>query len=353
VALTQFARLTTATHTQYVKGFEDETTRSRLLLFGLRKRGKIKYKQGGTSVTWKVKYGRRDLTAYDDLDSVTYTRSNLITTATLGWGAYNVSDAITKAEMLANRGQEAIINTYDTMADSMTQDLEDGFNVKLYNGSGSGAHIVGIMNALRFNAASNTVEALVPKTSTNYATLPLDSTTPVGTTGDYWSPKGINAGYNSETWAATANKAISQMGFLIRKLQISAGRSDMRARPDLCILTPTQYDAFKLDVQKKGAIYITPGSTKLQAVEFGFDATPFNGVDVSYDDAIPSTDIDSQTVGGIILNFDYIELLSQQPTLFVATTHPEEARKSILFDIDFFGQLKVTCPRYQGAFLVD
>jgi hypothetical protein len=310
--------------------------------------------QGGTSVTWKVQAKRRSLTAYDDLDPINYERSDLHQTANLGWGAYNMSDAITKAEKLANKSPEAIFQVYEGMMESLMRDFEDGFNVQLYSGSGSGSNFVGLLNALRFNAASNTVEELVAKSSTNYAGLPLDSSTPAGAVSDYWSPKGLNAGYNSETWLATTNKAIKQMGHLIRLLQVGSGNSDIRARPDVCILTPTYYDYFKNDVQVKGTVYLMPGSsTKLKAVDYGFDAVPFQGVDVTYDDGIPSTDIDSQTLVGVMLNFDYIELLSQQGTLFSGRAHENIPRKSDLFDVDVFGQLVVKQPRYQGAFLTD
>lgn len=346
--MAEWSRVVNTTISEYVRGEEVNVLRNRKVLDLLRQRGRIEMNHSGLSYTKRVRYKRAPMVGYADGDTLTFTRRDKWKTASLEWRGYVVDDAVTKKERLMNKGTEAIVDIFSSMAKTLMEDIEDQFGDEVYidgNAAGNSKRAHGIESFMGTNGVLT--NGYVGNPSDTYCDLRTDlgyyggswsqasSNTewPTGTGDahyDFFSPTIVsytNASFSAGTdnWANNNTEALRYGIIKSRKNKSKKGMLD------LVVLNDELYRLFlgTWDARQQLNVNRGQGGGKYSV---GFeDWTNFDGVEVGYEYGIPSG-------VGYGFNADQMVLMSLQPTLFGnnGPTYKEDT-KAYVIDIDFFG----------------
>lgn len=345
--MAEWARVVNTTTRDFIKGETVEVLRNRKLLAILNDRGRVTMNGSGTEMQWQVRYKQAPMQGFDDSDTITFSRVNRWKNAVLPWRSYIGADSMTKREKVINKGTEALISVFGTIAKNLMQDIEEQFGDQLYIDGNAAANTKLIHGIESFMGVSGTVSSSpVGNPSDTYAGL---STALGGYTGtwtgawptgtgdphyDFFSPLIVD--YTNALWTPStdtwANTCIEALRFGIIKGKKNKSK---RGQLDLILLNDELYRPFLSMLQTEERLNVSPQNGSSGLWKLGFtDITNFDGVDITYEYGVPSA------VGyGWCMNL--VELISLQGELFVPEGPDYDiASQSHRFSIDFHGNLK-------------
>jgi len=352
---------------EFLRGYETETLRNRILTALLMKRGRIKYGAGGLGPQWQVKFKQATIQGNDGTGTLTFSEQQRYKQAYLPYRGYAVVDSATKRTRVLNKGAEALVNIMETIVTNLTEDLEEQFGQEFYidgNASGNEDRMHGVESFFGINGTLNVSTGaqrsanaadLVAYPDDSYATLDTDlggysgsqttGTWPSGVaTADYdfYTPVMVN--YTSTGFAGSADtwaqQCLESMRYGINKARRNSGK---KGALDLIVLDGDLYRQFLDKQDSKERINIE--NTEMRELGFG-NMTQLDGVPITWEYGIPASINGSTGSQGYGFNVDYMELRSCQGQLFEPETGYDMSSRTERFVVDFIGNLICQSPRH-------
>lgn len=354
--MSNWSRVVNTTTRKFIRQVEVNILKNRKILALLKDRGRITFGHSGTKMDWKVEYNRNVLSGYTDGDPLVFDKKDRWKTAELGWRGYSMTDAMSKMEREQNKGNEAIIKVYSTIATNLAKDIEELFGDEVYNNG----YLA--INEKRFHGiesvfgegATFDVANKILQSDQSYASL----STKLGTYGgawngswpdglgdyryDFWSPIIVNYGSTGFT-PATNNDWVHSGHAAIRYLIMKTARSkSATGQLDVILLENELYRLFLEQLDTKERIVIDRNAARSGLVKLGFaDTVNIDGTDVSWEYSIP-------TGVGYGFNMMAMELCSLQEQLFEPDGPDYDiANRTWRFAIDCLGNFKLN-PKFLG-----
>lgn len=109
---TSHARLINTTLAHHMTEIDKAFQRNFVITAQLIASGRVEMNCGGQGMTWPVQYRIHDVEGNTGETQRNFARRNLFKTAALEYRGYQTTDAIFKRELRANRGKEAIVQTF-------------------------------------------------------------------------------------------------------------------------------------------------------------------------------------------------------------------------------------------------
>jgi hypothetical protein len=346
-----WSRVLNSTIKDYIREREVNVLRNRKLTALLKKRGRLSFNHSGTKMNWKVKYRRVRLTPYADSDTLSFDRKDRHKTAEIDWRGYALTDSMTKGEFLQNKGKEAIIKLYSSIATDLMDDAEDFFGEEFYidgNAAKNAKRIHGVETFFGANASAGNGAGTPTGTYAGLSCVPgffggnwISTPLPGWPNGygdpqyDFWSPIVVDygdslfpgTGSGNNTWA---NNCIEAVAFGIIKSKKS---KSARGMLDVIFLNEELYRVYLSQARTKERIMVDRGQAS-GLVQLGFlDVINQDGVDLTWEYGTPSG-------VGYGFNIDMMEVRSMQAQIFV----PEgpdfnQANRSWQFSVDMYGNV--------------
>jgi hypothetical protein len=136
---TEWQGILNVTIKNYLREVEEDTMRDFKLVAMLQKRGNIQYNMSGDKLNWRIRYKQAPLQGIADSDTLTFSRVDRHKIAELEWRGYAATDAVTFKEKEMNKGQEAIVNRFETVSSMLMEDVLEKFGYEPYvNGYATG-----------------------------------------------------------------------------------------------------------------------------------------------------------------------------------------------------------------------
>jgi len=281
---------------------------------------------------------------------------------TTGWRGYIATDTLTKKQNAMNKGDEALINLFQTKQNRLMKSISDNFCAELYkDGSAAGREncVEGLETFMTATTPAAADRIATPNDSyagltTNLAnqggawssglttfpnsTLATDWPDGQGDSEyDYLAPKLVNWsssnwGTGSTLWEDNCWRVISQA---ITWLTTTGGDDGM---PDICVLAPNLFQGYKNHEEAIRRISI-PHKV---ASDLGFAGNVLN-----QDGCAIQSDFDCPVNTGYMLNTSHITISSMMPELFWMEGPDKDPRSawSWLWGTGFYGNVKYQ-PKY-------
>lgn len=354
-----WSRIANTTIRKYIRQQEGPIMRNRKLTAMLQKKGRVSFNNSGTALDWKVAYRRAPLERMGDMEVRTFSRQDRHKTASIDWRSYFCGDAVSKAETLQNKGQEAIIKVTQQAAENLEADIKETFHEELYvdgQASGNETRLLGINSIFQGTSAYGGGKIVSPTSSYGGISLALGNlggswTTdsngyydwPFGSgdlTFDFWSP--LQVDYTDTAWQAStktwANTCLEVLRFAIAGTQRNSSKT-----LDLTLLPSGMYVEFLDNLDEKERIMVERNGQSSDLVSLGFkDVVNYDGCDITWEYGLPQV---NSNPAGYGISFDNLELCSQQGELFVYEgPYYRFEQQAWLHSVDFFGNLKVKSP---------
>ena len=136
---TQWARTLATTLADHIRDVEEEMLRNFPMGALVDSMGRTTYNNIGMGFDWPVQYKLHATEGNTGATARNFVRTNLWKTAALPYRGYQVVDSITKDELLANRGEAAIVKIFDNFTTRLTTSLKQGLGNQYYiDGNASG-----------------------------------------------------------------------------------------------------------------------------------------------------------------------------------------------------------------------
>lgn len=354
--MSQWAERVATTITKHFRGAEPAIMRNRPFSAMVYTKGRVLYNQSGKDFDWRVEYKRRTGQPIADMQEASFARQQRHLVATLGYKSYILSDVMSKMDMLANRGQEAIASMLGNNVKSIEDDMKEDFDSQLLtNGDATGYEdrVTGFESIFK---GSGTGTQAQPNTGT-YAGLSLVrgnyggswSSSPTWPYGrgdahyDFWSPLITNytssAGWSSTSWSTNADE-------VLRWAITAAGRNSTKdGQMNLILLDLELFRQLKDLLATKERFHAIDQNSDMTKLGFTQNRINFDGTDV-----LGGYGLEGSIGYGI--SFADIELLSMQAQLFFVDGPKYDLRtRSSPMTVDFMGNLRVRKPRNQCKFV--
>lgn len=330
--MAEFARALQAATAKYLKGAANETIENSIILSELKKRGRIKYGQSGTSIDWRIKYKQRTLEPMADMEDLQFARQNLYVSATLPWRGYRMQDAISERERQMVKGDEALIQIWPGKMDSIMEDANDRLSAELFiDGVANTEQFHGLESI--FGAATGTSTTQWTTCSESYAGLTLAAVHGTKSDSSAYSPQLLEESYTAYgTWASNPTKIVRA---LISGCTI---KNNKRGRPDMVMTGELRYNQFKDKLASEEQIQAGPPTREMT----------YAGLKgISYDGVLLTWDFDCGTSLAYCLNFDRMELRILTPSLWYSRSAYDHGKDAHTFSVNILGNMRIN-PRYQG-----
>lgn len=312
-------------------------------------RGRIKYNAGGLGLQWEVQYKLHPTTGNDGTTPLTFANHDQWLNASLGYRGFSCTDSIYEKEMLENRGEEALVKVFGTMASRMERSMEEAFKFMPYrDGSSSSDKLPqGIETFMTLTGTLDLSAGTAPATrSANSADLvgwPTGSyaglTCTLGNYGgsyrttiatsapymnwpmgqadtefDFWTP--IVGNYDSDSLPGSTHTWAGQATAAIRFTHDHLNRNgNGNADANLCLMERSMYTDLCTLQETKEHTYVT--DAKPGAKQYGF------GPSIYVDTLRCQADYALTSRVAYIFNLNDLEVVSMYPTLFKTNTEPD------------------------------
>lgn len=355
----EWVGIANSTKPKYMKGASDLTLRSRLYLAMLKKRGRLEFNQSGEFCQWQVEYSQPPVEQYADGGVIDFTNHQAFQRLQVDWRGYIARDSMSMKQQEMNKGEEALINLFQTKANRLTKGLSAKFSGELFRDGdaagresaihgietflGSGTCLVGDRIAAPSDAYSLTQISTVPGTyggswSNGLGTYPNASLACDWPDGqgdvefDFLAPKLIN--WSSNAWGTSSvlweDNCWRVIGQMITWLTMTGGQDGM---PDITLLAPNLFQGYKNHEETIRRISIP----HKEANDLGFAGNVLNqdGCAISADFDVPAN-----TGYGLVLN--QVTISSLMPQLFWMKGPDVDPRSgwSYLWGQGFYGNAK-------------
>lgn len=341
-------RVAKVTIEEWSRTVSEEAEKHLPLLALMRKRGRIKQGDAsGGGMRWVVRVKDHQLTGFQDMQPVQFSRLDTKVNAYLPWRGYYLQDAISLREKLENKGPEAIIKIFSGREEVMRRAGVRGLADKFYLDGNLAANAAneefhGIESFMGISTQTDSDELATTHDDTygglSTAVGGLDS---VNTRA--WTPVIVNTdrdpGSGVLSWENYADEYM-RLGLL--KATYGSGPQDM---VDLVCLTQDSYRDFLNLMDQKERLNVDRGQGQGLAA-LGFKSISFDGVDVIWDAAVPSTDDDGATVHGYGWTISQMELrLLNDGKLFTGEITKNDSYRTDNIFLYIVGNLKFN-PRH-------
>lgn len=347
-----------STMPKYMKGSSDATIRRRLLLSMLRRKGQIEYNQAGDECKWQVEYSQPPIVQHGDGGLIDFSNHDAFLQLTLGWRGYIGTDAISMKQKEMNKGDQALINLFQTKQNRLRKSITNTFAGEIYkdgNAAGRENSVHGLESGLAERATPVATDRIAEPGDT-YAGLTTNlaaqggswssdlSTSPNATLAKDWpdgngtseydalSPilinwSASNWGTGSTTWEDNCWRVVSQM------ITWLATRGGDEATPDIVMMASNLFQGYKNHEEAIRRINV-PHKV---ANDLGFAGNVLN-----QDGSAISSDFDCTANTAYGINLSEQKLSSLTPELFWMEGPDKDPRSgwSHLWGTGFYGNLK-------------
>jgi hypothetical protein len=353
-----------STRPKYMKGASDMTLRKRLFFAMLRKEGRITYNNSGDEFKWQVEFSQPSVTQHGDGSMIDFSNHDAFRQATLDWRGYVATDSMTMKQREMNKGQEALINLFQTKQKRLMKSIDNKFAGECYkdgNATGRENSVHGLESffddrttcaasdelaepgdtygGLNTNLADQGGTWSANGSSYPNATLAKDWPDGQGDSEyDYYAPKLVN--WSSTGWGTGSttfeDNCWRVIGQTITWLTISGGDDGF---PKLCLLASNLFQSYKNHEEAIRRINVPHKA----ANDLGFEGNVLN-----QDGTAISADYDVPYNTGYMMNISNIEIASLMPELFWMQGPDRDPRTawSYLWGCGFYGNLRVDSPKY-------
>lgn len=357
--------LVSSTRARYMKGASDMTMRKRLLLAFLQKRGRIAYNASGTELVWQLMFSQPPVSQNGDGAVIDFSNHRAYRQVSIDWRGYVATDTLTQKQNAMNKGEEQLVNLFQSKTNNLRQALDNTFAGEIYkDGEATGRE--NAIHGLETFLAAGTVTAAdrIAAPSDTYGLGQL-STVP-GLYGGSWSsglttkpnaslatdwpdgngtveydfnaPKLVNYtssnwGTGATTWEANAWRVVSQM---ITWLTTTGGADGM---PTIGVLAPDLFQGYKNAQEVKTRITVPHKESQ----DLGFGQT------LNQDGVALQSDFDCPAGVGYFLNVNQMMIHSLMPELFWMEGPDKDPRSnwSYLWGLGFWGNAEFK-PKHFG-----
>lgn len=117
------ARVSVSTIDEEIKKLTKPGNQKSRLIGRLGQKGRIKYNCSGTNTSWRVEFREKEPVPYEDMDSIEVSRVNRHRKVTVDWKAWVGGEAFSEAEILMNRGDNALFNAVKENTEAAATDF--------------------------------------------------------------------------------------------------------------------------------------------------------------------------------------------------------------------------------------
>lgn len=374
-----WARLIATTISDHIRDEESTWMKSYQMLALLEANNRLTYNHAGRGFDWPVEYRAHQIYGNTGETTRTFARRNKWKTAQLPYHrGYTVDDAISNGELLANRGEAAIVNLTNNFVTRLEKSIKHGMSTEIYvdgNATGNETSWHGFFSMFNTNGTTTITSGaqrsanaadVVGYPSDTYAGLTTglgdyggedgDAVWPLGACDpefDFWSPLVVNplstnaAAFPSstDTWAGAADEVLRY------SILQSQRNQSMNGGLTNFFLNRESYGAFLNLIDNKEQIRITRGEGQ-GLISLGFrNVVEFDGVEVSWEAGVPSVTPStytnaSKTLRGFGFNFNNVEYRSMHSTLLDSEgPFYDEDTQQHKYVASTLGNLKFESPR--------
>lgn len=344
-------RILKTTRENWSENLADATIEMHPMLKLMQGAGNLVYNCDGTDLKWTVQYKERVLTPYADFDDLAFNRTDIYQTASLDTRGYKLVDAISEKEMLQNKGKHAIIKIFGRMAEDMQKQAGNRLCAEFYvdgNATGNGKRFHGIESFMSYTSQTASDE-LATTLNDTYGGLSTAKGNYGGSSGersyDFWSPVIVSTNRTGTAWSTDADQ-------FLRRAIVDMSRSQLKSESlDLILLTRDSYRALLNLLDSKERVMVDKSDVGIR--KFGFkDTVNFDGVDVTFDPDIPSTDAYSDTVRGYGLTTSKMKLKLLGDSLWHASGDDfDVSKQSFTWWVGLYGNLVFESPKHFAKFV--
>lgn len=356
-----FDRLTNSTIADHLPGVEEAHLRNYPFPAQLAAGGRVIYNCAGRGFDWRVQFRRHTARSATGANIRTFQPVNLLKNAYLPWRGYEVTDSISKIEVLENRNEQALVSLMDGFMDRLKNSLDQAL-ARLYFQDGNtvtdGWH--GLETLFGNNGTIDVTNAGATRTknaadiagypSTTYAGLltelgyysgtQYDGIWPEGDCDpqrDFWSPlilfgDSTNAAYTQTThdWA---NQCEELIGFAVTHTSRLGG---IDSQPTTCLLDRSLFNGLKNKMRSKQTIFVSRAEKDVSLVALGFTNTiVVDGVECTYDSSLPVNTGYMYSYRNIELRCLEGQLLMPEPMLYDMDTSSHKAVVATMSNLKF------------------
>ena len=368
-------RVAAMTTSRWLPRVSDQAYENYPLLDLLRKKKRARRTSaGGGEIRWMLSVGYPALQTFEDGAPHSFVPTGKIKNAVLPFAFYRLTEALSPREKAENRGAAA----KGQLVPTVTRRLQDGavaqLGPELYvdgNATGNGLKLQGLESMFGHSDTQTANDELATTLNDTYAGLSTaygsvgsisGATQATRTLGAWaWSPSVVAVnrtptGGSQLTWDDNCDSLI-RLG--VRSVSWGAARMD---QPDLGVFREPSHRALLEKLESTHRVMLTSSDLETR---YGFKpagGVNFEGVVCYWDRAVPSTDGNSNTMHGYLLNTDKM-MLEINPS---GVTGAVEAKgEADLFDfwqgqdiytlqdvyaLLMFGQMQFESPRFFAKF---
>lgn len=353
-----------STRPKYMKGASDMTIRKRLFFAMLRSKGRITYNNSGDEFKWQLEFSQPQVTQHGDGSLIDFGNHDAFRQATLDWRGYVATDSMTMKQREMNKGQEALINLFQTKQKRLMKSIDNKFAGECYkdgNAAGRENSIHGLESFLAERTAPAAGDRIAEPGDTygglatnladqggswssngsSYPNATLAKDWPDGqgdSEYDYYAPKLVN--WSSTGWGTGSttfeDNCWRVIGQTITWLTIPGGDDGM---PELCLLAPNLFQSYKNHEEAIRRINVPHKKSN----DLGFAGNVLN-----QDGCAISADFDVPYNTGYMLNTSNVEIASLMPELFWMQGPDRDPRTawSYLWGCGFYGNMRTDSPKF-------
>jgi hypothetical protein len=364
-----WARLISTTIVHHLRESEEATFRKFKVFALLESSGNVIMNQSGRGFDWNVRYRNAPVTGNSGDTPRSFSRVNMFKRAELSWRGFTTTDSLYRAEMLMNRGQQALVDISGKMAERLQESLEQHLSFQPFrDGDASGYEndFHGLESFLGYNGTVDESGTAIfdARTSANlgdrfgypddtYAGLStrpgyygggrIGETTgvwpqaPVDPEADFYSPVIINYNATSFSDAAGGNWKQNCVAAIREGLHQASRNDSKESQIDLVCLSRELYIDFLNQQEGKERIVVSKEGG-LRALGFS-DVVTIDGCEIGADFACP-------TGKGYGMSIGNMELRCLENQLMVAEgPFYDEQLQSYRFACSTLGNFKFKSPR--------
>lgn len=316
---TQWARTLATTLADHIRDVEEAMLRNFPMGALVDSQGRVSYNHVGMGFDWPVQYKLHSVEGNTGATARNFVRTNLWKTAALPYRGYQAVDSITKDELLANRGEAAIVKVFENMTMRLETSLKQGLGNQYYidgNASGNETCWHGLESMFGGTQTTDVTSTTTPAGRTANAAdtvlYPNDTyaglSTILGNYGgaiesgqvwpngtadaelDFWSPIVVNPKSTHADFPSATNTWAGQGDEVMRYAIIHSQRNTSENGPVTTIVLARDYYLQFLNlIDGKEQLNVTKGDTG-DLWKLGFrNVVGFDGCEVTWDTAVSAS----------------------------------------------------------------
>jgi hypothetical protein len=344
---------------KWLKGASDATIRNRFWLSHLRKEGRIVFNHNGTGINWNVQAREPSVELLASGMGVEYKQHQAYESLLIPYAGMRATDALDYKVQLANRGELAIVDLYETKMQILLNTISRALHKGLYyQNTGNDDMIAGIRTPCVADGSTNANDRVAaPASTAAYG----GKSSQLGAIGGTWSadmvsgdrpssvlandwPEGSGTSdydwnsplmlqYTANKWDGTGATWKANCEYVMRRgMAWIRHRCGETSVPDIYLLSVKLFSEFQDSLQTRERLFPSDYAKAL-----GFP----QGKYLEYNGSIVATDYDCPADKGYALNVSEMELCSMHDNLFF-TEGPTFDHKTLSSDflVGFYGNLR-------------